>query len=83
MCLFNKTIQVHKTDEFKIKTITYEPKSFVLHEVAASSTLFLTLLSQYLVTERQSKMFEMENQEEKRVLQMVDNILRYPTMKRF
>jgi hypothetical protein len=83
ICLFNRTEQVIKTDEFAIKNVTNEPKSFNPLECPAAHPIFMNILVSNYQQEKLALTLQMENQEERRVLTMVDNILRYPSMKRF
>jgi hypothetical protein len=52
-------------------------------ECPAASKLFLSTVVSLLSTYKLACLFEQERDEEKRVLSMIDSILRYPNMKRF
>lgn len=60
-----------------------ETKNFTLLEAPATNQLFISILVSFLGTEKLAKLFDEEREEEKRVLALVDSILRYPNMKRF
>jgi len=48
ICLFNRTEQVVKTDEFAIKNVTNEPKAMTPSDCPVSSPIFMsTLLTFY------------------------------------
>ena len=81
--MFNRIQQHTKTDDLGVKNVISEPRNFSLTDLPAANLLFRSLLSNAYQVEKLALLMEMESGEEKRVLQMVDNILRYPTMKRF
>lgn len=81
--LLNRTNQTVKSDDFGIKQVVVEPKNLVLLEAPATNPLFISILVSFLGTEQLARLFQEEREEEKRVLALVDSILRYPNMKRF
>ena len=83
MCIFNKTIQITKKDDQGVKIVTNEPKNMIQSELSCGNKLFIDLLATFFKKENLALTLKMEHQEERKVLTMIDSILRFPTMKRF
>ena len=63
--------------------MTNEPRNMVQSEFACGNKLFIDLLATYFKKEHLALTLQMEHQEERKVLTMIDSILRFPSMKRF
>lgn len=83
ICLFNHIAPVVKTDEYKIKTVQNEPTNFILSDCPISNKLFQNLLVAYFNDEKLALSLITASQEERKVLSMIDSILRFPNMRKF